>query len=254
MAACDYTKYVVVLVLALLAITVVNQCMKPSSGGEPFAFEAETAQQGVSARPSWPAPLPPRSYPELSSAAMLGDANSGVGEFGALPPQPVMDPNASNVGVVEGFAFMGGAPDMPNAALTSSQANQMLQNTMNGGAPVYNDPQLPLGDIHQVSMDATDPANFMYDRTVFAPLKRQYGADVDHLRGDIDIKQEFRGWFDARPATEKDITRGYFNSYLDVQQTMAVQDAQFVRSTPVSTLFNASTSPAGNQYVAYANV
>jgi hypothetical protein len=189
---------------------------------------------------------------------MLGDQFGGVNAFGALPPQPVMNPQANNMGVVEGFDFlgggMGGAPDMPNAALTSGQAQQMLGQTMNGGKPEYQDPSLPLGDIHQVSMDATDPQNFMYNRTVFAPLKRQYGNGVDFIRGDIDVKQEFRGWFDARPATDKDIQKGYFDRYIDIQQEAALKDAQFTRTTPVSTLYNASISPAANQFVAYANV
>jgi hypothetical protein len=117
------------------------------------------------------------------------------------------------------------------------------------------DPTLPLGDIHQVGMDATDPQNFMYTRTVFAPLKRQYGNQVDFIRGDIDVKQEFRGWFDARPATAKDLASSYFASYLDIQQATAIKDANYVRGTPVQTLYDASISPGLNQqYVAYANV
>lgn len=262
MALCDYTKWVVILLLVLLAVLVVRQCMNRKAT-ESFSFAQEqmmasTAEQGVAGRPNWAAPLPPRSYPGLASASLLGDKFGGVNNMGALPPQPVMLNNDSmNMGVAEGFAFLGGgygaAPEVP-AGLSSQQAGAMLNQQLTGGKPEYQEAQLPLGDIHQVGMDPTDPQNFMYNRTVFAPLKRQYGNGVDFIRGDIDVKQEYRGWFDVRPATDKDIVTGYFDRYIDIQQETALKDAQWTRSTPVSTLYNAAISPAANQFVAYANV
>ena len=103
-------------------------------------------------------------------------------------------------------------------------------------------------------MDPTDAQNFMYDRTIFAPLKRRYGNQVDFFRGDVQIKQQNRGWFDISPATEKDIVVGYFDRYIDIQQEMAINDATFTRSLTPAQQTAAAQSPAGIQAVAYANI
>lgn len=246
--ACDYSKYVVYGLLIVIAVLVASECMKSKEHFEYFGNG--DVQRYAQAPPNLAAlPVSPRSnLPGMNSASMFGDSY-----MQAAPPQPV----EGFANVQMDFATMGGgfggAPDRPAGVMTSNQANQMLQQTMNGGKPEYYEAVLPLGSIEH-STDPTDPQNFIFDRTVFAPLKRQYGNQVDFIRGDIDVKQEFRGWFDVRPATNKDIITGYFDSYIDIQQQTAIKDAQFTRTTPVQTLFQSASNPAGLQAVAYANV
>ena len=251
-----YAKWIIIGILVLLVAVVVMQCMGEKK--EAFEFSQDNYIEGISSRPQFYAPVEVRSnLPEMSSQPLYGDVNGGANFYGAAGPTP-LSASMLDQGVQEGFAFLGGgyggAQAAPNTALSSQQASDMLGQQVNGGKPDYYQAELPLGDIHQVGMDPTDPQNFMYNRTVFAPLKRQYGAGVDFFRGDIDVKQEFRGWFDARPATSKDVQKGYFDRYIDIQQEMALKDAQWTRATPVETLYNASISPAANQFVAYANV
>jgi hypothetical protein len=261
--ACNYTKWVVIGLLVLLAGVVVMQCMKKSSTAkEHFQFDASQYVEGVSARPGLVSNPYGRFDPfGLAGNSLLGDIGSS--NLGAAGPQTV---NAEYpIEIVEGFAMpqaqvefstMGGAHQLPNGALSSSQAQDMLQQTMNGGKPDYFENTLPTADIQFSSMNPMDPNTFMYDRTVFAPLKRQYGNQVDFIRGDIDVKQEFRGWFDLPSATQKDRVVGYFDRYIDIQQETALKDATFTRTTPVQQLYEASINPAGFEQtrVAYANV
>ena len=253
--ACDKTKYIaIVLVICLIILAIMHFTGKPA---ENFQFvdpimtdNIQPMVESVSARPNLKAPLEPRSnLPGLSNGSLMGDVPAS--NMGAAPPQPVM----MNQGPPVDFSTMGAASQVPYGAMTSSQAGQMLQQKMNGGAPQYNEPTLPLGDIHSVSVDPTNPQNFMYNRTVFAPLKRRYGNGVDHFRGDIDVKQEYRGWYDISPATDKDIVTGYFDRYIDIQQQIALKDAQFSRSSPIESVYNSSINPAGDTFrMVYTNI
>ena len=261
--ACNYTKWVVIGLLVLLAAVVVMQCMKKPQK-EHFEFDPSQIVESYSARPGPFAAIPSVRMGDqhgLASNSLLGDAGSS--NLNGFAPQPVM--NEYNIQSVEGFAMpqaqvdfstMGGAPMLPNAALTTGQASDMLQQTMNGGKPDYFENSLPTADIQFSSMNPMDPNTFMYDRTIFAPLKRQYGNQVDFIRGDIDVKQEFRGWFDLPAATEKDRQKGIFSQYIDIQQETALRDSTFTRTTPVQQLYEASINPAAfeQQRVAYANV
>ncbi len=191
-------------------------------------------------------PVSPRSnLPGLNNGGILGDSQSLATQ--AAPPQPVMMQAVPQVD----FSTMGGAAGAPFTTMTSQQAEQALKDKVGGGAPVYQEATLPLADIGNMSTDPTNPMspeNFMYTRTIFAPLKRQYANGVDMFRGDIDVAYQARGWFDVRPPTDKDIVTGYFNNFLDIQQETAVKDAQWTRATPVQTLYNSAINTAGDTY------
>lgn len=253
--ACNYTKYVVIVLVLIVAGIVITQCMKKSDSSEGFKMldmsedPSKTIGRPLFAgsQPDLKANLAPRSYDGL------GQSLSGVPSHAFLPAQPVEMQTGAQVDFMTMGGGFGGAPDTPSGALTSAQAQDMLQQQMNGGKPELPAPALPLANI-DYSTDPTNPENFMYDRSVFSKLKRQYGNQVDFIRGDIDVKQEYRGWFDVRPATDKDIVTGYFDRYIDIQQEASLKDSQFTRSTPVQNLFNSSISPANMQLTAYANV
>ena len=250
------TKYTVLIILLVIA-AVIFILWKTKTW--PFAkkegFEAElyfekNPQRYMQSPPSFAAiPVAPRS----TQAGLL---SKSVAQFegpkvAIAPVQPVMMPDT--------FAAMGGgyggAPGLQNKVLTSSQADQMLQKRLNGGAPELPAVSLPLNNIEfGGDMDPANSQNFMFDRTIFAPLKRRYGNQVDFFRGDVQIKQQNRGWFDISPATEKDIVVGYFDRYIDTQQTMAINDATFTRSLTPAQQSMAAVSNVGINAVAYANI
>jgi hypothetical protein len=251
MADDSNTKMIVIVVLGLIALYVVYTM---SQQKENFAMTNQKDYVGnyMMSPPNlgFGAPLAPRMDGQnVFQNSLLGQTASS--NMGAVPPQPVM----MNAGAKVDFKTMGGADSMPYGALSSSQAGQMLDQRVGGGKPEMIENVLPLGDINQLSMDPTDPNNFLADRTIFSKLKRQYGNQVDFIRGDIDVTQEYRGWFDVRPATEKDIVTGYFDRYLDIQQYTALRDAQFTRATPIQNLYASAQNEAGNiDRLAYTRV
>jgi hypothetical protein len=89
---------------------------------------------------------------------------------------------------------------------------------------------LPVPDMRQASTrDPSDPANYMYDRTLFAKLKPRYGTVADKVRGDLSITPLKTGWFDIATTPSTDLARGYFSSFSDIQQTSDLQDAVYTR-------------------------
>ena len=119
-----------------------------------------------------------------------------------------------------------------------------------GGKPELQNTKdlMPVPDMrHTTGMDPTDPSNFMYNRTIFGKLKRRYGNNVDFFRGDIDIKPEYRGWYDIRPPTEADVVKGYFSQYQDVQQETDVRDSNFMRTLTPDQVNKMNSNPGGKQ-------
>lgn len=251
----DSNRNMIVIVVLILIAGYVVYTMKPMKQ-ENFAMPGAKQQDYVGQYMMSPpnlgfgAPIAPRMDGQnVFQNSLLGQTASS--NMGAVPPQPVM----MDTGAKVDFKTMGGANTMPYGALSSSQAQDMLSQRVGGGKPELIENVLPLGDINQLSMDPTDPNNFLADRTIFSKLKRQYGNQVDFIRGDIDVTQEYRGWFDVRPATEKDIVTGYFDRYLDIQQYTALRDAQFTRATPVQNLYASAQNEAGNiDRLAYTRV
>lgn len=239
---------------------------------EPFEFSLDGAQ-GPLFRGSQPNmasyPLYGRSPPpQLNSISMYGEPQM-YNNFATQPVQGIdvnYFPPKKEGFALEDMASMGGAiPELieggyggaasSNTDVTTGQVNAALQNTMNGGKPDVYEPQLPLCNIDSDGTDPTNANNFMYDRTIFAPLKRRYANGVDFFRGDIHVKQQNRGWFDIAPATEKDIVTGYFDRYIDIQQETAIRDANFNRSISPEERVLSENDTAGKSFLtAYNNV
>jgi hypothetical protein len=96
----------------------------------------------------------------------------------------------------------------------------------------YTTPQelLPAPDMRQPLMrDPSDPSNFMYDRTIFAPLKKRNHNEADRIRGDLDIEPVKTGWFDIATIPTVDLVKGYFGYYNDIQEYQDLQDITYAR-------------------------
>jgi len=95
----------------------------------------------------------------------------------------------------------------------------------------YQSAQLPKLGLENKFKDPTDPSNYMYDRTLFAPLKRRYGAvQTDFIRGDIYVAPNRFGWFDVPSNPGTDLNPGFFNmNYPSLQENVVKQDTEIVR-------------------------
>ncbi len=92
---------------------------------------------------------------------------------------------------------------------------------------------LPKSDIRSCFKDPQDPSNYMYDRTLFAPLKRRYNTGTDFVRGDIYIAPNRFGWFDTPANPGTDLNAGFFNlNYPSFEQSVSLQDTQVQRQNP----------------------
>lgn len=132
-------------------------------------------------------------------------------------------------------------------SLTSDQVGAMLAK-VGKTSPELQDVKdiMPTPDMrYAAGLDPTDPNNFIYERTLFAPLKRRNYGDVDYFRGDLEIMPEKRGWFDTRSVGDKDVVQGYFSNYTDIQQNTSVKDSIFERSLTQDQRQVQRTSPYG---------
>jgi hypothetical protein len=90
---------------------------------------------------------------------------------------------------------------------------------------------LPTPDMRQPLMrDPSDPSNFMYDRTVFAPLKSRNLNTPDRIRGDLDIQPIKTGFFDISTIPSIDLAKGYFGYYNDVTEYTDLQDIAYEKT------------------------
>ena len=199
----------------------------------------------ITAQPSFNANLSPRSDNiGLNQGGGLAYNQSPSLQMGAVPPTsvPLMsaNPNFASLG-----ALASGESQLLNKGnfLTTDQVAKMV----GSGTPDYQPNQLPNPDMrYSGGLDPTDPNNFIYDRTLFARLKRRYRNDVDYFRGDIDVTPEYRGWFDIRPPSDVDKVTGYFDRYIDIEQETALRDAVFDRNTPMEEKQRRMYNPYGD--------
>ena len=102
----------------------------------------------------------------------------------------------------------------------------------------YEGAQLPKLGIENKFKDPTNPENYMYDRTLFAPLKRRYGGvGTDYIRGDVYVAPNKFGWFDVPSNPGTDLNPGFFNlNYPSFEQTVENQDLEVKRKNSSLTL------------------
>jgi hypothetical protein len=108
---------------------------------------------------------------------------------------------------------------------------------------------LPKSDIRSCFKDPQDPSNYMYDRSLFAPLKRRYNTGVDFVRGDLYIAPNRFGWFDTPANPGTDLNPGFFNlNYPSFEQSISLQDTQVERKFPSLKAAQVEQMQFGNPY------
>lgn len=245
---------VVVAVLGTSAFMIYKKRKSTSTTAERFSYrrqdvptpvqpEEVSRPQGMT--PQFDAPITPRFDADGTTQSLLGGAAAMANQAVPATPSPIPPQQP-----MPDFAQLGGvAAPVSSGAITSKQASEILENRFGTDQPKFIDTVelMPVPDMrYTAGADPTDPQSFMYDRTIFGKLKRRYGNQVDYFRGDLDIKPEYRGYFDIQPPSENDIVKGYFDRYIDIQQETAIRDATFERATPVEQLFKATTNPWGD--------
>lgn len=89
---------------------------------------------------------------------------------------------------------------------------------------------LPVPDMRQsLVKDPSDPSNFIYDRTVFAPLKSRNRNYADRVRGDLDIAPLNNGWFNVAALPSVDLAKGYLGNSTDIGEQQEIQDIVYSR-------------------------
>lgn len=208
---------------------------------EPYAdlfLAKDYAKGNWVARPNFKSELSPRFDATRVSGGNIVGSFPGMSVQGSpvSPVESVLSVASPSYSTLGGPAGAYGDPRLPSGGLTTNQVNNILANKFGrgtGDAQSYMDPQalLPVPDMKRaMAKDPSDPNTFMYDRYLFAPLKRRYGnVGVDHVRGDLHIPQLRMGWFDPAPVAKQDLVSGYFSDFLDIQQTTAIKDSIFER-------------------------
>jgi Family of unknown function (DUF5850) len=126
-------------------------------------------------------------------------------------------------------------------------------------APSGNRPDLSFADpkqllpkmdmAHSNMRDPTNPENYIYDRTLFAPLKRRNGTATDYIRGDLYIAPQNYGWFNVAANPGTDLNPGFFNlNYPSFEQTVQLQDTEVARTHPSLTMAQAEQVKFNNPY------
>ena len=202
-------------IVFLVILAVVFYCFT-QKGREGFKY-AEEGANAFYAPPSYPAPAGLRNTPPVPDMVALSEMS-------------------------------GNKQLMQRTTMKPSQVDAMLKQ-VGKGRPDLQDAKdiMPTPDMRYASgLDPTDPDNFIYERTLFAPLKRRYGNNVDFFRGDIDVTPEKRGWFDTRSVGSQDVVRGYFSNYTDIQQQTTLRDSYFDRQVSAQEKLVANTNPFGD--------
>jgi Family of unknown function (DUF5850) len=114
----------------------------------------------------------------------------------------------------------------------------------------YSSAQLPKLGIDNKYKDPTDPSNYMYDRTLFAPLKRRNGSNgTDYIRGDVYVAPNKFGWFDVPSNPGTDLNPGFFNlNYPSMESSVERQDLKVERQNRGLTLADLENIQRNNPF------
>lgn len=236
------------LMVMMLAIVGVTACAKASqkiSVKEPYAntqFAKNYANGNWVSRPNFKADLSPRFDSTRTAGGNILGSFPGMAVQGAplTPVESIMSVQSPSYATMGGPNGAYGDARLPSGGLSTNQVNTILANKFGRGtsdSPEYTDPKmlLPVADMKKaLARDPSDPNTFMYDRYIFAPLKRKYGkVPVDFIRGDLAIPQLRMGWFDPSPVARQDLFAGYFADFLDISQSSSIKDLIWERKPTV---------------------
>ncbi len=167
------------------------------------------------------------NYKNLDYNAMAGQ-NTSFSSSGMSSASGMSDGSNDYNSMGPDFASMANQNKMKAVAKYRSSVSSTTHDSLEYSTPKE---LLPTPDMRQPMMrDPSDPVNFMYDRTIFAPLKTRNHNTPDRIRGDIDIAPIKTGWFDISATPSTDLAKGYFGAYNDIQEFQDIQDVVYSRA------------------------
>jgi hypothetical protein len=175
-------------------------------------------------------------YSQMGDSGAIAEANVDCA-MAKLKKYDAIAQNNSGNNSSEKFAmnFSGSNSMNMNMNGMNMNSNNGLRRAspMNNSALEYLSPKdlLPVPDMASVlTKDPTEPNTFMYDRTLFAPLKRRNINPVDFIRGDLAIPLDNKGWFFSAASPGTDLMVGAMNIIApDIEQQTMMQDITYAR-------------------------
>jgi hypothetical protein len=225
------------------------------SGAQDLLLAPESQSSRVLARPNYLAELTPRSDPFAGSGAIRGTfaplEQTAVQPYALTPVEKkeknlISSPTNKNTMSQQRPVLEFIDEPFVQAPLQHSDFSRLGEIDQPVDCPSvekksdrpdlsFFDPKqlLPKSDIRSCFKDPQDPSNYMYDRTLFAPMKRRYNTGVDFVRGDLYIAPNRFGWFDTPANPGTDLNPGFFNlNYPSFEQSVSLQDTQVQRQNP----------------------
>ncbi len=161
-------------------------------------------------------------YAAMGNSAEIAEASADCA-FAKLKKYDAVNPTQNS----------GGSQVSEKFSMNFSGSNGLKKSSpAQPNALEYLNPQdmLPEPDLTSVlSKNPVDPDVFMYDRTLFAPLKRRNINNVDFIRGDIPIAMVKRGYFDVAANPNLDLIQSNLFISPDLESKVEMQDLVYTR-------------------------
>lgn len=233
------TTVIVILVLAVLAVVVIVKMKKNKEGYSEVMLQNNDEDNYVQ-RPSFKAELAPRFDPYRTGGGFIKSSFAPL-EMQAAGVTPLSDneyvesatgsltPNSDS-------DFSSIATDKENIKEYTGSCGKVGEDAVAEfkKAQGYMDPSqmLPIPDTRDCLKNPSDPENYMYDRTLFAPLKRRHAdIPVDYIRGDLYIPPIRTGWFDTPSVPSIDLQKGAISVISD--PAIDSTDTIYSRGAPI---------------------
>jgi hypothetical protein len=249
---------VTIVIIAAVALLVVWWlCKNKKKEGYSEVFLTTGVNDSMVQRPTFKPNLAPRFDPFRESGGYIRGSYPNSYDVQAIGPSPIEDmASLSNFD----YATLGGEDKMNegfNQACKKVKAGQyQLGEEVALASMDYTDPKdlLPEPDMRACFKDPTNPENYMYERTLYAPLKQRTTNYPDRIRGDLYIPPIRTGWFDSPCIPNVDLARGATQGFIaDVMGVdLELEDASYLRNNPTQAVkfaeqqavqpFGASTS------------
>lgn len=232
---------VVILVVVLIIVITIKK--KNKEGYSEVLIHPSYTNDEFVTRPSFKAELAPRFDPYRMSGGMIKSSYGPMDQQGA-GITPLVD--SENIVSATGSAIPNSEVDYASVISERENINDFDKSCTAIGNDVISDfkkqqgyidakEMLPVPDIRSCLKDPSDPDNYMYDRTLFAPLKRRNAnIDVDWIRGDLYIEPIRTGWFDTPSIPGVDLVKGAIPIITD--PVLDLEDTIYSRSKPLESL------------------
>jgi len=243
---------VIVVVVAIIMIRKKKSPKSPTKEGysdmsdkdlelSQLAFAGDYSDYSVQ-RPTFKAKLAPRFDPYRQGGGYIRGSFPDTYDVLSVGPTPISGGEMAAAAALD-YTTLGGEDrlieDQGKSCYAARQSNFKLAQQVAFAGTDYTKPQdlLPTPDLRSCFKDPTDPANYMYDRTLFAPLRQRSKNEPDRIRGDLWIQPNRYGWFDSPAIPHVDLAIGAVNGIIaDIQPSTDLQDTRYVRANPMMTV------------------